>query len=119
MRSLAGAQKTTCLLIESRAPLDQFGHSRRAFGHQHLGSGSVNQPISRGNGVFQMKCNVCVAVHRDSNSALRVVRVRFPERLLGDDEDIAVFSQFDCGAQTGHACAHHQIVHRRSQCHNF
>ena len=65
--------------IEIRAPLDELGHAQRAFGHQRLGGGAVDEAVAGVHGVFKVQGNVFIALHGHGNAALRVVGVRFAE----------------------------------------
>ena len=120
MRAFAGAQVLATRLglrrpwlIEVRAPLDELGDAQRAFGDQRLGGGTIDQAVAGVDGVFKVQRDVLVALHGDGDAALRVVGVRLAERLLGDDQNLAVAGQLNGGAQAGNARAHHQKIHLR------
>ena len=100
--------------VEIRAPLDELGHAQRPFSHQHLGGGPINQAVPGVHRVFKVQRNVFVALHGDGDAALRIVRVRFADRFLGDDENIAVRGQLDGGAKSRYARAHHQKIYLRA-----
>ena len=102
----ARAEFVRSATVEIRAPLDQFGHAQRPFAHQRLGGGAVDEAVAGIHGVFKVQGNVFVALHGHGDAALRVVGVRFAERLLGDDQNLAVAGQLNCRAQPGHARAH-------------
>ena len=93
--------------VEVRAPLDELGHAQRAFGDQRLGRGTIDQAVAGVHGVFKVQRDVLVALHGHGDAALRVVRVRFRERFLRDDQNFAVCGELDGRAQAGHARAHH------------
>ena len=105
--------------IEVRAPLDELGDAQRAFGDQGLGGGAIDEAVAGVHGVFKVQGDVFVAFHGDGDAALRVVGVRFAQRLLGDDQDFAVAGEFDGGAKAGNACAHDEKIHLRALCHNL
>ena len=108
--AFAGAEQAASFRIKARAPLDEFGHAERAFGDERFGGGAVDEAVAGIDGVFEMEGDVLVAFHGDGDSALGVVGIGLAERLLGDDQDIAVAGQFDGGAQAGNACAHDQKI---------
>ena len=106
------------LTIEIRAPLDELCHAQRAFADKRLGGGAIDKAVAGIHSVFKVQGDVFVALHGHGDAALRVVRVRLAERLLGDDENFAVARELDGGAKAGNARAHHQKIHLGALCHN-
>ena len=107
------------LAVEACAPLDEFGDAEGPFGDEGFGGGPVDDAIAGGDGVFEMEGNVLIAFRRYGDSALGVMGVGLAERFLGDDEDIAVAGQFDCGTKAGNTCAHNQIIDLRGPWHKL
>ena len=67
--------------------------------------------------VYDNGTNVGIAFHGYGNATLRIVSVGLGDGLLGDHQDLAVASQFDGRAQSGHARSHHQKIDLRRECH--
>ncbi len=103
--------------VELCSPLDEFGYTEGSFGDESFGGGPVDDAVARLDGVFKMKGNVLFAFHGDSDSALCVVGIGLAERFLGDDEDIAVAGQLNCGTKPGNTCAHDQKINLRGPWH--
>jgi hypothetical protein len=106
-------------LIEVRPPLDEFLHALGTLRHQRCGRRAVDNSVAGVHRVFEVQGNVFLTLHGDSNAALRVVRIRFAERFLGDDENFAVLRELDGSAKAGDARAHHQEIHLRTLCHTL
>ena len=98
--------------IEIRAPFDEFRNPQRAFADERFGRGAIDQAVACVHRVFQVQCDVPVALHRYGNAALCVMRVRFAEGLFGDDENVAVAGKFNRGTKSGNARTHYQKVNR-------
>jgi len=110
MSAFAGAQQHAGIGVKVGAPLDQFGYADRPLGHQHLGRGTINQPVAGVHCVFQVERNIPVALHGHGDTALSIVGVGLGHGLLGDHQDLAVAGQFDGSTQPCDACAHHQKI---------
>ncbi len=99
MRAFARAQELAAraalrgLAVEVRAPLDELGDAQRAFGDERFGGGTIDEAVAGVDGVFKVQGDVFVALHGHGDAALRVVGVRFAERFLGDDQNVAVSVQ--------------------------
>ncbi len=119
MRAFARAKQFTAFAIKLRPPLDEFRDSLRPLGDKNLRGRPIHKSIPGGNGVFQVQSDILVALGRDGDPALRVVRIRLAQRLLGDHQHVAVVSQFESRAQARYARAHHQKIHRRGHHHKF
>ncbi len=104
----------TGFTVKICAPLDQLGHAQRPFAHQRLGGGAVDQAVAGIHGVFKVQGNVFVALHGHGDAALRVVGVRFAERLLGNDQNLAVASQLNCRAKPRNSRADDQKIDLRA-----
>ena len=98
-------QLARCFAIEVRAPAQQFFDAQRTLFHQHPRGLAIHQPIAGVDRVFQMQRDVLIAAHGDGDAALRVVGVRFAQRLLGDHQDPAGPGQPNSGAKSGNARA--------------
>ena len=103
--------------VEVGSPLDEFGYAEGTFGDEGFGGGTVNYSIACIYGVFEVEGDVLDAFHGDGDSALGVMGVGLAERLLGDDQDIAVAGQFYGGAEAGNSCAHNEIINLRGPWH--
>ena len=110
MGRFARTQKVAAVVVESRAPLDQFFHPQRALGNQHLGGAAIHQPIAGGDRVFQMERDIFAALHRHRDAALRIMRVRFVYGFLGDHQHLAVNGQFHRRPQSRNARSYHHKV---------
>ena len=119
MRAFARAKQFAGIAIKLRAPFDKFSYSLRPLSDKNLRRGPIHKSVPGGHGVFEVQSDVFVALGRDSDPALRVVRIRLAKRLLGDYQHIAMVSQFDRCAQARNARAHHQKIHRRGPYHKF
>ena len=64
-----------------------------------------------------MQGDVFVALHGHGNAALRVVGVRFADRLLGNDQNLAVAGQLNCRAKPRDSRADDEKIHLRALCH--
>ena len=107
------------LAVEVRAPLDQLGNAQRAFRDERLGRGTVDEAVAGVDGIFEVQGDVFIAFHGHGDAALRVVGVRLAERLLGDDQNIAVTGELDGCAKAGNARTHDQEVDGGDFCHNL
>ena len=112
--TFAGAEKLAGLLVKLCAPLDELGEAGRAFGDEGLRSGAVDDAVAGVQGVFKMESDVLIAFHGDGDSALGIVGVGLAESFLGDDQDLAVGSQFDGSAEAGNASSHDKKINLRS-----
>lgn len=120
MRSFARAKEFAGVAIKACAPFDEFGDAVGALVDEDFGSGLEDEAVAGGESVAEMQSSIVSVFpgsHRDA--ALRVEGVRFAERLLGDDEDVALLCELNCGAQTGDARTHHDEVGRGRKCHQF
>jgi hypothetical protein len=119
MGRFARPQQPPALPIEARAPLDKFIHALWTLGYQHFGGPPVYQSIAGGHGVRKMERNVFAPLHRNRDTTLRVMCVRFGHRFLGDHQHGAVPGQFHRGAQTGNPRSHHYKICLPAQPHHF
>ena len=119
MSRFAGAEQLTAFAVEGCAPLDELGDALGAFFDEHFCGGAVNEAIACGNGVFKMQCDVFPALGGDGDATLSVVGIRFAERLLGDDENLAVIGERDGCAETGYSCSDDEIIDHFRRRHNL
>ncbi len=79
----------------------------------------MDQTIARIHRVLEVQCDIALALHRNRNTALRIVRVRLGHRLFGDNKDLAMFGELNRCTQPRNPGAHHQKIDTGHQRHNF
>ncbi len=106
--------------VKMRTPFNQLCNALGPFADKRSCCRFEYEPVARGNGVFQMKFDVClIFLGGDSNTTLRIVGIRFPQRFFRDHQNLAVIRKVNRSAQSRNARAHHQEVHRRHSKHHF
>jgi hypothetical protein len=101
----AGAQQLAAMTVKGRAPFDEFSNALGAFFDKHFGCWAMDEAVARGYRVFEMERDVFLALGGYGDTALGIVGVGFAERLLSDNQDIAVVGEFDGRAEAGYARA--------------
>ena len=111
VRALARQHQLSRLAIEVCAPAQQLLDAQRPFLHQHPRRLPIHQAVARIHRILQMQRNVFLAAHRDGDSPLRIVCVRFVQRFLRHHQHAgAIRSQPDRGTQPRDARAHNHEV---------
>ena len=82
VRALARQHQLATFAVEVRAPAQQLLDPQRPFLHQHPRRFAIHQAIASIHRVVQMQRNVFLAAHRNGDSTLCIVGVRFVERFL-------------------------------------
>jgi hypothetical protein len=119
VRCFAGSQQLPVEAIKAGPPLDQLGYSERTFFNKHLRCWTKNKAIASGHGVFKMELDVFLALRGNGDAALRVVRIRFTERLFGDNENLPVIRQRDRCTQAGYPGSDDEIIYVFRHGHNL
>ncbi len=124
VRALARQHQLSRLAVEIRAPAQQFLDAQRPFLHQHPRRFAVHQAVAGVHRIVQMQRDVFLAAHRNGDSPLRIIGVRFVERffrhhqhpgplaslLAGVEHPGSVRSQANRGAQPRDPRAHNNEV---------
>ncbi len=106
VRALAGEGELGALLIELRAPLDQFLDAQRAFLDEDARRVAVAEAVAGNQRVLQVQADLVLVAERDSDAALGVLRVRFAEFELGQTEHAPIGRQLNGSPHAGDAGAH-------------
>ena len=126
VRTLASEGKPGALLIEVRAPLDEFLDAQRAFLDEDARRIAMAEAIAGDQRVLQMQADLVLVAEGDGDAALGVLGVRFAQFEFGQTEHTPIGGQLDCRPHAGDAGAHdneiglphdpvcRQIYHRRS-----
>lgn len=96
--------------VELGAPLDQLLNQAGAFGNQYPDCFRITEAGAGDEGVLFMKFYPVVIAENDGNSTLGILRRRFFEGILGDDQNVTGRSQIDSCTHTGDPGADHQEI---------
>ena len=99
-----------CVAVKARIPAQQLIHACRSFFHQDARRQRIHQPIAGSQRVLQMQSNVLRTANRHRDPALRILRVRFAQRLFSDNKHPSRIRQRDGGAKSGNAGSDDQKI---------
>ena len=120
VRAFAGQHQLAVFAIEIGAPAQQLVDALRTLFHQHARGFAMHEAVARVHGVVEVQGHIFVAAHGNGDAALRVMRVRFAQRFLGDDQDArSIRCQSDGRAQAGNARAHDHEIRFPHTCHKL
>ena len=107
--SRPSASRPPCV-VELRAPVDQFADPQGGLAHHVLDHRRIAERAAGFERVGHVVLDAVVRVHDRGHSALSVVAIGLPNRLLGDDHDREPGIDGQRRPQTGQPAADHQHV---------
>ena len=108
--AFAAEDEFAAFAVEFGAPFEELFDDVGAFVDEGFDGVGIAEAIAGGEGVLFMEGDFVVIGERGGDAALGVLRGRFVEGVLGEDEDLPGGGKRDGGAEAGDACPDHQIV---------